>query len=95
VAKRIARTAAGAIPVAAALRLGMPAFGALVLLAVLILAVACWVIGSQARTDRVSQLLLARRGTITPPSPAALPARPTVLKRTLKMALAARSMIAR
>jgi hypothetical protein len=58
-----AKAAAGLIPAATVARLGMPALGALVLLAVLTLAVACWVIVSQDRTNRVSQILLARRGT--------------------------------
>ena len=46
-----AKVAAGVIPAAAVARLGMPAIGALALLAVLILAFACWVIGNQDRTD--------------------------------------------
>jgi len=42
--------------------LGLPALGGLVFLAVLVLGVACWVIGSEDRTDRVSQVLFAWRG---------------------------------
>jgi hypothetical protein len=42
--------------------LGLPAFGALVFLAVLAAGVACWVIGSGDRTERVSRVLLAWRG---------------------------------
>ena len=57
-----AKIAAGLIPAATVARLGIPALGALVLLIVLVLAFACWVIGDQGRTDRVSQILLARRG---------------------------------
>jgi hypothetical protein len=54
----------------------MPALVALVLLAVLTLAFACWVIRNQERTDRVSQILLARRGTpAAQPAPAVSPAR--------------------
>jgi hypothetical protein len=56
----------------------------LVLLAVLVLAVVCWVIGSQARTDRASQLLRACRGV-----PAAEPAAPAAgtgaMKRTREL----------
>jgi hypothetical protein len=79
-----AKAAAGLIPAAAVARLGMPALGALVLLAVLILAFVCWVIVSQDRTNRVSQLLLARRGTpAAEPAPAVPPARTGTLKRTL------------
>jgi hypothetical protein len=40
----------------------MPALGALVFLAIAVLAVICWVIASGDRTDRVSQMMLARRG---------------------------------
>ena len=56
------RTAAGALPAALLAELGMPALGALVFLAIVILAVVCWVIASGDRTDRVSQMMLARRG---------------------------------
>jgi hypothetical protein len=77
---------AGVIPVAAAVRLGLPALGALVFLAVLVLLAACWVIGSQARTDRVSQILLARRGTIAAqPVPAVPLAGTGKLGRMLKL----------
>jgi hypothetical protein len=51
------------LPLAAAVAaLGLPALIALGGLAVLVLTAACWVIASQDRTNRVSQLLLARRG---------------------------------
>ncbi len=40
-------------------RLGRPAPGAMVPLAVLVLGVACWVLCSDARTERVSRVLLA------------------------------------
>ena len=42
--------------------LGLPALAALIFLAVLVLGVACWVIGSEDRTEHVSQMLLAWRG---------------------------------
>jgi len=76
-----ATAAAGLIPAGAVARLGMPALGALVLLAVLVLAFVCWVIVSQDRTNRVSQILLARRGTpAAEPAPAVPPARTGALK---------------
>ena len=60
--KRAGRTAAGALPAALLAKLGMPALGALVFFAIVVLAVICWVIASGDRTDRVSQIMLARRG---------------------------------
>jgi hypothetical protein len=84
---RVAKAAAGVIPAAALTRLGMPALGSLVLLAVLVLAVACWVIGSQDRTNRVSQILLARRGApAVQPTPAAPPAETGLMRRALRRA---------
>ena len=44
-------------------RLGLPALDGLVFPAMLVLGVVCWVIGSGTRTERVSRLLLAWRGT--------------------------------
>jgi hypothetical protein len=54
---------------------GLPALGAVVFLVACVLAVARWVIASGDRTDRVSQLMLARRGHADsgPASLAALP----------------------
>ena len=60
--KQSGRTAAGMLPVAVLVRLGMPALAALVFLAVLVLGVTCWVICDQDRSDRVNRMLLARRG---------------------------------
>lgn len=65
-ARCAAKVTASALPAAAVAEFGIPALAVLVLLAVLILAVICWVIVSQDRTNRVSQILLARRGTPTP-----------------------------
>lgn len=84
--KTAAKAIAGVLPTAVLAGLGMPALAALLLLAILVLAVACWVIASQDRTNRVSQILLARRGTSVPLSlPAVPPARMGTLKRSLKM----------
>jgi hypothetical protein len=78
------KVAAGAIPAALIAQLGLPALGGLLFLAVLVLAVACWVIGSRDRTERVSRMLLAWRGNVgclaqdgavPPPVPAARPPR--------------------
>jgi hypothetical protein len=75
------RAVAGAVPAALVAGLGMPALGALVFLAACLLAVACWVIASGERTDRVRQLMLARHGqaggpapeTAAPPAPVSRP----------------------
>ena len=56
------RAAAGLLSAASVARLGMPALAALVFLAVLLLAVVCWVIGSGDRSDRVTRMIYARRG---------------------------------
>ena len=56
------RGVAGMLPVALLVRLGTPALAALVFLAVLVLAVICWIIASSERCDRVNRLMLARRG---------------------------------
>jgi len=50
------------LPAAFLGRLGMPALAALVFLAVLALAVICWIIASGERCDRVNRMMLARRG---------------------------------
>ncbi len=61
--KPLARAAAaGMLPAAALAGLGLPALGALVFLAVLALAVTCWIISSPDRADRLNRLLLATRG---------------------------------
>jgi hypothetical protein len=67
--RRAGQMMAGAIPAALMARLGMPALGAVVFLAVVVLAVTCWVIASGDRTDRVSQMMLARRGQASCPAP--------------------------
>lgn len=54
--------ALGVVPAAMLVRLGMPALGGLVFLIIATIAVACWVVGSGDRTERVSRLLLACRG---------------------------------
>jgi hypothetical protein len=60
--QRASRGVAGMLPVALLGRLGVPALGALVFLAVLVLAVICWIIASGERCDRVNRMMLARRG---------------------------------
>ena len=69
--RRAGRAAAGALPAALLAGLGLPALGALVFLAVAVLAVTCWVIASGERTARVSQMMLARRGQASDPAPGA------------------------
>ena len=56
------------MPAALVAGLGLPALGALIFLAVLAAGVACWVFGSDARTDRVSQVLLAWARPPQPPA---------------------------
>jgi hypothetical protein len=82
VLRRACQTAGGALPAALLAGLGLPALGALVFLVVAVLAVICWVIASRERTDRVSQLMLARRGQANSPAPdgsAPLASRPTTV----------------
>lgn len=62
VARHVGKVAAGVLPTALVARLGLPALGALVFLALVFLATGCWVVRSRARTERVSRLLLAWRG---------------------------------
>ena len=77
VLKQPGKAAAGVLPTALLTGLGLPALGALVFLAVLVLVTACWVIGSGDRAERVSRILLAGRGDASclPPGPVA-PSRP-------------------
>jgi hypothetical protein len=56
------QAAAAVLPVALIADLGIPALGTLVFLAALAAGMACWVIASPERTERVSRLLLASRG---------------------------------
>jgi hypothetical protein len=56
------KVAAGAVPAALVAGLGMPELGVLVFVAVLAAGVSCWVMRSDARTDRASRVLLAWRG---------------------------------
>ena len=67
--RHIGKVFAGAVPAVALARLGLPALAALVFLAVLTAGVTCWLLGSDARTARVSQVLRAWKGR--PESPAA------------------------
>jgi hypothetical protein len=58
----VGRGVGAVVSAVAVARMGLPALGALVGLAVLAVGVVCWVIASSERTDRVSRLLLAGRG---------------------------------
>lgn len=79
--KHAGQVIAGMLPAAVLARLGMPALAALVFLAALVLGVACWIIGSPDRSDRVNRMMLARRGNATcltqgpPPASSASPRR--------------------
>jgi hypothetical protein len=78
VRRRAGKVAVGIAPAALMARLGLPALGALVFLAVLAAGVACWMLGSDARAARVSQVLLAWRGNpgCSPPGNHATPGPP-------------------
>ena len=60
--KHAGRAAAGMLPAALLVRLGMPALAAVVFLAVLVVGVTCWIISSDDRTDRVNRIMLAGQG---------------------------------
>ena len=73
--RQAGKAAAGLVPAGLVAGLGVPALAALVFLAVCTLAVACWVIGSGDRSDRVTRMIYARRGDArcqdaTPAAPA-------------------------
>ena len=57
--RRADKVVAGAVPAVVLARLGLPALGTLIFLAVLAAGVTCWLLGSDARADRVSRVLLA------------------------------------
>lgn len=73
IVKYAGQVVAGTLPAALLVRLGMPVLAALFSLAVLVLGVICWIIGSQERSDRVARMMLARRGNARclKPSPGA------------------------
>jgi hypothetical protein len=56
------RAAAGMLSAGLLAGLGRPAIVGLVFVAVLVLGVVCWVIGSGVRSERVTRMILARRG---------------------------------
>jgi hypothetical protein len=60
--KCVAKAGAGVVPAGLVAGLGLPALGALVFLAAAVLGLICWVIGNQDRSDRVTQMILARTG---------------------------------
>lgn len=82
-ALRHAGKGAGVLSTAVIAGLGLPALGALVFLAVLGLGVICWIISSDDRANRVTRIMLARRGNARclKPGPAR-PPRQTVPTRT-------------
>ena len=60
--KRTGLMAAGMLPAAFLAEIGVPALTALVLIAVLTLAVICWILNSGDRSDRLIRMLYARYG---------------------------------
>jgi hypothetical protein len=62
--ERVDRVVAGMLPIAVMARLGVPTLAVAAFLVVLSLGVACWVISSSERSDRVARMIYARRGDI-------------------------------
>ncbi|MDQ2816377.1 MAG: hypothetical protein M3Z75_32185 [Actinomycetota bacterium] len=62
--RQVGKVTVGVVPAVALARLGLPALGVLVFLAVLAAGVGCWVIASKERAERVNRLLLAWRGNV-------------------------------
>lgn len=60
--KHLGLSATVIVPASLLVRLGIPALAALVFIAVLALGVICWIIGSPDRSDRVTRMMLAKRG---------------------------------
>lgn len=57
--------AAGVVAAAgAAVRIGVPMLAGVMFLALLVLGIACWVISSGDRSDRVTRMIYARRGDV-------------------------------
>jgi hypothetical protein len=90
VLRQVGKVAAGAAPAILVAKMGLPALGGLVLLAVIVLGMACWVLRSDDRTGRVSRVLLAWRGnascltpgdTVTSAPPTPRPRRLALLRR--------------
>ena len=75
VLRQAGKLAAEAVPVAQVARLGLPALIAVAVLAVLVLAAMCWVIGSDERCDRVARVLGVWRGAPASVAPAPEPPR--------------------
>ena len=73
--RAVARAAAVAVPAAQLARLGFPALIGAFGLAVLILAVACWVLASDARCERAAKVLGACHAAPAAVAPAPVPAR--------------------
>lgn len=71
--KYASRAAAGLLPAVLLVRVSMPVLVALVLIAVFMLGVICWVISSGDRADRVTRMILAGKGNAgcLTPSPSA------------------------
>jgi len=60
--RHVGKVVAGAFPAVVLARLGLSALGTVVFLAVLVAGVTCWLLGSDARAARASQVLLAWKG---------------------------------
>lgn len=60
--KHAGRAAAAVLPAVLVARLGVPVLAALVFMAILVIAAACWTINSKDRSDNVSRIIFARKG---------------------------------
>jgi hypothetical protein len=81
--KHTGKAVAATVPATQLVRLGLPALAAVFALAVLVLALACWVINSDDRTKRVTQIILARAGdaSVLAPGRATQPLAPQLRRR--------------
>jgi hypothetical protein len=91
VLRHTGKVAGGAVSAVLVARSGLPGLVALVFLAILVIGVACWILLSDARADRVSRVLLAwrgdvgclaRDGAVPPSAPAAQPRRRLLPRRS-------------
>ena len=73
VLRTVGKAAAAVVPTAQLARLGMPALLSIVALAALIIAAGCWVLASDGRAARLTQILRACRGNPVSDSSAAPP----------------------
>jgi HAMP domain-containing protein len=69
--RQAGRWVATMVPVSQLARLGLPALIMLCFLALVVLAIWCWIIDNDDRSNRLTRLILAARGHHAVPAPAA------------------------